>query len=66
MTAPAPEAERLVDLVVCLSGRSGPLARQALDGTDPGALAHDPLAAVAAALVALRNDDELTIGPEPR
>ena len=30
-----------------------------LSGTaDPGALSHDPLAAVAAALVALRRDDE--------
>ena len=58
MTAPAPEAARLVDLVVCLSGRSEPLARRALGSADPGALAHDPLAAVAAALVALRSDED--------
>lgn len=57
MTTTASDAERLVDLVVCLSGSSGPLARRALDATDPGALAHDPLAAVAAALVALRRTE---------
>jgi hypothetical protein len=54
MTTTAPADDRLVDLVVCLSGSSSPLARRALDGADPGALDHDPLAAVAAALVALR------------
>ena len=58
MSAAVCETERLVDLVVCLSGRSGSLARRALDATDPGALAHDPLAAVAAALVALRSDEQ--------
>lgn len=58
MTAATTEAERLVDLVVCLSGSSSPLARKALGTADPGAISHDPLAAVAAALVALRRDDE--------
>ena len=61
MTSPATDAERLADLVASLSGRSEYLARQALDDADPGALAHDPLAAVAAALVALRADT--TVGP---
>ncbi len=58
MATSAPESERLVDLVVSLSGRPGSMARRALDAADPGALAHDPLAAVAAALVALRRDVE--------
>ena len=64
MSAAETDDERLVDLVVCLSGSSGRLARRALDAADPGALAHDPLAAVAAALVALRHD-ELSL-TEPR
>ena len=63
MTTTAADAERLVDLVVCLSGSSSPLARQALDAADPGAVAHDPLAAVAAALVALRRDEHPPVDP---
>lgn len=65
MTAATTEADRLVDLVVCLSGSSSPLARKALDTADPGALSHDPLAAVAAALVALRRDEPPTSDTPP-
>ncbi|MEM9467890.1 MAG: hypothetical protein AAGA90_21135 [Actinomycetota bacterium] len=64
MPAPTTDDERLVDLVVCLSGSSGQLARRALDAADPGALAHDPLAAVAAALVALRHPESPMVESE--
>ncbi|MEM9203464.1 MAG: hypothetical protein AAGC53_17595 [Actinomycetota bacterium] len=54
--------DRLADLVASLSRTNGAVARDALEETDPGAIEHDPLAAVAAAMVALRRTErhELT------
>jgi len=47
-------SEHLIDLVASLSGQTGATARRALSTTDPAARVHDPLVAVASALVTLR------------
>lgn len=55
---PTPAPHRLAELVACLSGSSDSTAQLALDHTgDPDAMDHDPLAAVASALVAIRRDE---------